>query len=274
MTNRHLYAMRDSATMLRRNLKHMVRYPSVTVMIVGIPVVLLLLFVYVFGATLGAGLGAVTGGREAYVNYVVPGIILVTVAGVAQGTALAVSMDMADGIVARFRTMGIARGAVLTGHVLGSTIQTLLGMVAVIGIALAVGFRPNAGLEEWVAVAGLLVTTTVAISWLSVALGLGAKSVEAASNVTLPLILLVFIGSGFVPTDSMPAGLRAFAEYQPFTPIIETLRGLLMGTPIGNDAVLAIAWCVGIGFAGYGWAMRQYDRDPTRRVRVLSAGSA
>ena len=158
--------------MLRRNLKHMARYPSVSVMIVGIPVVLLLLFVYVFGRTLGAGLDALTGGREAYVNYVTPGIILVTVAGVAQGTALAVSMDMADGIIARFRTMGIARGAVLTGHVLGSTLQTLLGMVAVIGVALAVGFRPNAGLAEWVAAAGLLAMVTVAITWLSVALGL------------------------------------------------------------------------------------------------------
>jgi ABC-2 type transport system permease protein len=274
MTNRPAYALRDSATMLRRNLKHMARYPSVSVMVVGIPVVLLLLFVYVFGGTLGAGLDAVTGGRQAYVNYVTPGIILVAIAGVAQGTALAVSMDMADGIVARFRTMGIARAAVLTGHVLASTLQTVLGMVAVIGIALAVGFRPNAGFAEWVAAAGLLVMTTVAITWLSVALGLQAKSVEAASNVTLPLLLLVFIGSGFVPTDSMPAGLRAFAEYQPFTPIIETLRGLLMGTPIGHDAVLAVAWCAAIGLTGYRWGMRMYDRDPTRRVRVLSAGGA
>jgi len=274
MTSRHAYAVRDSATMLRRTLKHMARYPSVSVMVVGIPVVLLLLFVYVFGGTLGAGLDAVTGGREAYVNYVTPGIILVAIAGVAQGTALAVSMDMADGIVARFRTMGIARGAVLTGHVLGSTVQTILGLVAVIGVAFAIGFRPNAGFEEWMAAAGLLVMTTVAITWLSVALGLHAKTVEAASNVTLPLLLLVFIGSGFVPTNSMPAGLRAFAEYQPFTPIIETLRGLLLGTPIGHDAMLAVAWCAAIGIGGYVWAMRLYDRDPTRRVRVLSAGSA
>ncbi len=274
MTNRHAYALTDSATMLRRNLKHMARYPSASVMIIGIPVVLLLLFVYAFGGTLGAGLDALTGGREAYVNYVTPGIILVTVAGVAQGTALAVSMDMADGIIARFRTMGIARGSVLNGHVLGSTLQTLLGMVAVIGIAVAIGFRPNAGPGEWVAAAGLLAMVTVAITWLSVALGLHAKSVEAASNVTLPLMLLVFIGSGFVPTDSMSAGLGAFAEYQPFTPIIETLRGLLMGTPIGHNAVLAVAWCAAIGFFGYWWAMRLYDGDPTRRVRVLSAGGA
>jgi ABC-2 type transport system permease protein len=274
MTGRHAYALRDSATMLRRNLKHMLRYPSVSVLVVGLPVVLLLLFVYVFGGTMGAGLGAASRGRAAYINYVTPGIILVAVAGVAQGTAIAISMDMAEGIISRFRTMGIARGAVLTGHVLGSTIQTLLGLFAVIGVALAIGFRPDAGVAEWAAAAGVLAMVTVAITWLSVALGLQSKSVEAASNVAMPLLLLVFIGSGFVPTESMPAGLRAFAEYQPFTPVTETVRGLLMGTPIGHNAVLAVGWCAAIGFVGYRWAMRLYDGDPTRRVRLLSAGQA
>jgi ABC-2 type transport system permease protein len=260
--------------MLRRNFKHMVRYPSLSLLVVGLPVILLLLFVYVFGGTLGAGLGAMSGGRAAYVNYVTPGIILVAVAGVAQGTAIAVSMDMADGIIARFRTMGISRGAVLTGHVLGSTIQTLLGLAAVIGVALAVGFRPHAGPVEWIAVAGVLAMITLAITWLSVALGLLAKSVESASNLPMPLMLLVFVGSGFVPTDSMPAALRWFAQYQPFTPVIETLRGLVMGTAIGHDAVLAAAWCALIGFVGYRWAMRLYNRDPSRQVRLLSAGHA
>jgi ABC-2 type transport system permease protein len=208
------------------------------------------------------------------VNYVTPGIVLIAVAGVAQGTAIAISMDMANGIIGRFRTMGIARGAVLTGHVLGSTIQTMLGLAAVIGVALLVGFRPNAGPEEWVSAAAVLAMVTVAITWLSVALGLKARSVETASNIATPLFLLVFIGSGFVPTDSMPAGLRGFADFQPFTPIIETLRGLLMGSAIGHDAVLAIAWCALIGFAGYRWAIRLYNSDPTRRVRLLSAGSA
>ncbi|HZD67389.1 MAG TPA: ABC transporter permease [Actinomycetes bacterium] len=272
--SRHAYALRDSATMLRRNFKHMVRYPSLSLLVVGLPVILLLLFVYVFGGTLGAGLGAMSGGRAAYVNYVTPGIILVAVAGVAQGTAIAVSMDMADGIIARFRTMGISRGAVLTGHVLGSTIQTLLGLAAVIGVALAVGFRPHAGPVEWIAVAGVLAMITLAITWLSVALGLLAKSVESASNLPMPLMLLVFVGSGFVPTDSMPAALRWFAQYQPFTPVIETLRGLVMGTAIGHDAVLAAAWCALIGFVGYRWAMRLYNRDPSRQVRLLSAGHA
>jgi ABC-2 type transport system permease protein len=208
------------------------------------------------------------------VNYVTPGIILIAIAGVAQGTAISVSMDMAEGIIARFRTMGIARAAVLTGHVLGSTILTLGGLVIVVGVALAIGFRPHASAVEWIAVAGLLALLTLSITWLSAALGLRAKSVEAASNIAMPLTLLVFIGSGFVPTDTMPGGLRVFAEYQPFTPVIETLRGLLMGTPIGNDAAFAIGWCVAIGVVGYRWAMGLYNRDPARPVRVLSAGGA
>lgn len=268
------YALRDSATMLRRNLTHMVRYPSMSLLGIGIPVILLLLFVYVFGGTMGAGLGVVAGGRTAYLSYVTPGILLLAVAGVAQGTAISVSMDMAEGIIARFRTMGISRGAVLTGHVLGNTIQTILGLAAVIGVALASGFRPNAGPMEWVAAAAVLTMVTLAVTWLSVALGLSARSVESASNLVMPLMLLLFLGSGFVPTDSMPAGMRWFAEHQPFTPVIETLRGLLMGTAIGHDGVLAVAWCASIGFVGYRWALRRYDRDPSRHVRLLSAGSA
>jgi ABC-2 type transport system permease protein len=273
MTTRS-YAVRDSVTMLRRNLKHMQRYPSLSLLVVGLPVILLLLFVYVFGGTMGAGLGVVTGGRGPYVSYVTPAIILLAVAGVAQGTAIAISMDMADGIIARFRTMGISRGAVLTGHVLGSTIQTMLGMAIVIGVALLIGFRPDASPVEWIAAIGVLAMATLAITWLSVALGLKAKSVESASNIVMPLMLLLFLGSGFVPTASMTFALRGFAAYQPFTPVIETIRGLLMGTPIGHDAVLAVAWCGVIGFLGYRWAMRLYDRDPTRQVRLLSAGRA
>jgi ABC-2 type transport system permease protein len=265
------YAFRDSMTMLRRSLKHMRRYPSVSLLVVGLPVVLLLLFVYVFGGTLGAGLGAARG-RAAYVNYVVPGILLIAIAGVAQGTAISVSMDMAEGIIARFRTMGIARAAVLAGHVLGSTIQTMAGLVIVVGVALAIGFRPNANVVEWVAVAAILALITFSVTWLSAALGLRAKSVEAASNLAMPLILLVFIGSGFVPTASMPGGLRVFAQYQPFTPVAETIRGLLTGTPIGNQAAVAVVWCVAIGLVGFWWAMRLYDRDPVRHVRLLSAG--
>ncbi len=265
--------IRDSMTMLRRNFKHIRRYPSVSLLVVGLPVILLLLFVYVFGGTLGAGLGT-SGGRAAYVNYVTPGIVLVAIAGVAQGTAIAVSMDMAEGIIARFRTMGIARAPVLAGPRLATTLQTMVGLVIVFGVAMAIGFRPNAGGIEWLGTAAILALLTLAITWLSAALGLWAKSVETASNLPMPLILLVFIGSGFVPTDSMPGALRVFAEYQPFTPIIETIRGLLMGTAIGNHAALAVAWCLVIGVVGYRWAMRLYNRDLARDVRLLTAGRA
>jgi ABC-2 type transport system permease protein len=268
------YAISDSATMLRRNVLHLRRYPSLTVLILGMPIVFLLLFVYVFGGTLGAGLhgaslhGAglpVITGRAAYVNYVAPAIILLTAAAVAQGTAISVASDMTEGIIARFRTMAIAPSSVLTGHVLGSLIQATAGMAVVTGVAVGVGFRPTATPLEWLAAAGLLVLVSLAFTWLTVGLGLAAKSVETASNSPMFLILLPFLGSGFVPTTSMPIGLRWFAEYQPFTPITETLRGLLTGTAIGHQAWLAIAWCAAITIASYLWAKALYRRGPNRR---------
>lgn len=259
------HTVADSATMLRRNLKHAVRYPSLTVMVIALPVIFLLLFVYVFGGTLGNGLGGVAGGRPAYADYVTPGILLLAMAGAAQGTAIAVAMDMTEGIVARFRTMSIARAAVLTGHVVGAVTQTLLGLVVVVAVALLVGFRPDAGPAQWLAAVGLLTLTAFAITWLSVALGMVPKSVESASNLPMPLMLLPFLGSGFVPTGSMPGWLGWFAEHQPFTPVIETLRGLLLAGPVnGGDAVAAVAWCAGISLLGYLWARRLYDRDPSR----------
>jgi ABC-2 type transport system permease protein len=243
------YTVSDSATMLRRNLRHMRRYPSLTLMLVGLPIILLLLFVYVFG-TLGAGLGGVSGGRTAYANYVAPGIILLTVAAAAQGTAISVAMDMTEGIIARFRTMAIARASVLTGHVLGSLIQTMLSLAVVVAVAVGVGFRPTAGPLAWLAAAGVLAMTAFALIWLSVALGLAAKSVETASNSPMFLMLLPFLGSGFVPTQSMPTGLRWFAQYQPFTPITETVRHLLLGGPVARDAIASAAWCAGIALFG------------------------
>ena len=258
------HAVTDSATMLRRNLRHMQRYPSMTLLILGMPVIFLLLFVYVFGGTLGAGLGGVAGGRAAYVNYVTPGIILLTVAAAAQATAISVAMDTTEGIVARFRTMAISRASVLTGHVLGSMIQSMLGVAVVIGIAALVGFRPTASLAAWIAAVGVLAMMSFALIWLSAALGLVSKSVETASNLSMFLLLLPFLGSGFVATDSMPAGVRWFAEYQPFTPITETLRGLLLGTPIGDNAIIAVAWCAGIALLGYLWARKLFSRDPVR----------
>jgi ABC-2 type transport system permease protein len=256
------YVIGDSATMLRRNVRRMLRYPSVALVVVAVPVILLLLFVYVFGDTLGDGLGTALVGRDAYLQYVTPGIVLLAIAGGSQSTAIAVAMDMNEGIIARFRTMGIARASVVIGHVLGSTLQTMAGVGVVLLTAVVLGFRPNASFVEWVAAAGLLLMISVAITWISVGLGLVPDSVEAASNLPMPLILLPFLASGFVPTESMPKAVAWFAEYQPFTPFIETLRGLLLGTAIGTDAVLAIAWCAGLTLVGYVIAMRAYERPP------------
>jgi ABC-2 type transport system permease protein len=258
------YTVTDSATMLRRSLRHMVRYSSMTFLLVGMPIVLLLLFVYVFGGTLGNGLGGASGGRAEYVKYITPGILLMAIASSAQGTAISVAMDMTEGIIARFRTMKIARASVLTGHVVGATIQTMLSLAVVFGVAVLIGFRSTTGPIEWLGAIGVLVLTTFALTWLTVALGMVTKSVESASNLPMPLTLLPFLGSGFVPTDTMPVGLRWFAEYQPFTPIIETLRGLLLGTPIGNSGILAVAWCAGIALVSYLWAKKLYNRDPSR----------
>lgn len=254
----------DSLTMSRRNFRRIVRYPSMTLLLVGMPVVFLLLFVYVFGGTLGAGLGDAADARTAYVNYLAPGIILFTVAGAVQGTAISVAMDMTEGIIDRFRTMSISRSAVLAGHVIGSMVQAMSGVAVVVGVAMLTGFRPTAGVAGWLAAVGLLVLATFALIWLAVALGLAAKSVETASNSPMILMLLPFLGSGFVPAGSMPAGLRWFAEYQPFTPVTETLRGLLTGTPMGNNAIMAVAWCAAIALLGCLWAVRLFDRRQPR----------
>jgi ABC-2 type transport system permease protein len=261
------YTFAHTRIMLRRNLRHMRRYPSLTMMIIMMPLVFLLLFVYVFGGTLGSGLGSrmpagLHGGRAAYANYVTPAIILMAVVAAAQGTAIAIAQDMTEGIIARFRTMAVARSSVLIGHVVSATIQTLIGVVVVTGAALAVGFRPNANTAEWVAAFGVVLLLTFAVTWLCVGLGLAAKTVETASNSPMFLILLPFLGSGFVPTSSLPTGLRWFAEYQPFTPVNETLRGLLTGTKIGDKLVVTIAWCVGIAALSYVWSRRLYDREP------------
>jgi len=260
--NTYPLVVTDTATMLRRNLRRARRYPSLTFFIAAIPVIFLLLFVFVLGGTLGAGLGGVAGGRAEYTAYVLPGILLVTVAGAAQGTAISIAMDMSEGIIARFRTMAVARSSVLTGHVIGSVIQTMLAIVIVMVVSVLIGFRSTTGPIEWLAAAGLLALTAIAISWLSVALGMVSKSVETASNLPMFLVILPFLSSGFVPTDSMPDGLSWFAENQPFTPLIETVRGLLLGTPIGNSGIVGVGWCVAISVVGFLSARRLYERDP------------
>ncbi|MFZ2176229.1 MAG: ABC transporter permease [Rhodococcus sp. (in: high G+C Gram-positive bacteria)] len=256
-------ALADSAVMFRRNLVHLRRYPSMTVLLIGTPILILLLFVYVFGGTLGAGLPG-AGGRAEYLAYVTPAIVVMGAAAVAQGTAISVATDMTEGIVARFRTMAISPGSVLAGHVLGSVVQGLLAMGTVLLVAVALGFRPDAGPFGWLAVLGLLALVSFALTWLSVALGLVSDSVETASNLPMFLIFLPFLGSGFVPTDSMPVGLRWFAEYQPFTPMTETVRGLLAGDADAGTAALSVGWCALIAAAGYAWARVLMRRERTR----------
>jgi ABC-2 type transport system permease protein len=257
------HALTDSSTMFKRRLLHLRRYPSLTLMLVGQPIVFLLLFVYVFGGTLGAGLEE-GGGRSEYLAYITPAVLIMAVASVALGTTISIAMDMTEGIVARFRTMDIARVSVLAGHVMGAIAQTVLAVVVAVGVALLLGFDPGADLPQWLGALSILGMFTLALTWLTVALGLSSKSVETASNIPLVLVLLPFLGSGFVPTDSMPTGLRWFAEHQPFTPIIESVRALLAGGSAGSDGWLAVGWCVVIGMVGFAWSRRLYNREPSR----------
>lgn len=263
------HVLRDCLTMVRRRILHMRRYPSLTIMLVAQPIVILLLFVHVLGGTLGAGIpGVAGGGRAGYLAYVTPTILLVTVASIAMATAIGVATDMTEGVVARFRTMAIARVSVLTGHVVGAFVQTALALVVVLGVALALGFRSDASIAGWLAALGILALLTLALTWLTVALGLAADTVETASNTPMFLLLLPFVSSGFVPTDTMPTALRLFAEYQPFTPVIDTLRGLLLTAPaggLGTDAALAAGWCVVITVGSYLWSRTPLPHRPSSR---------
>ncbi|QSB05523.1 ABC transporter permease [Natronoglycomyces albus] len=252
--------VRDTNTMLRRNLVHLRRYPSLTAMIVGMPVVFLLLFVYVFGDVMGTGLAGAEAGRTEYLDFLTPGMLVLTLAAAAQGVAILVARDKEEGIMARFRTMDIARSSILSAHVLGNLFQTAIACVLFLALATALGYRPTASVAGWFTVIGLLILANIALSWLSVALGMAAASVETASNTPMPLLLLPFFGSGFVPVDSMPLGLRWFAQYQPFTPLIDSVRGLLAGETLGNELWLAVGWCVAIALIGYLWARRLFEK--------------
>ncbi|WP_261567540.1 ABC transporter permease [Frankia gtarii] len=258
------YTVRDSATMLRRNLLHIRRYPSLSIMLVAQPILFLLLFVYVFGGTLGAGLPGQQGGgdRGDYLVFITPGILFMTVTSVALGTAISTATDMTTGIIARFRTMNIARVSVLTGHVLGAVIRTGFAVVIVTAFAFLLGFRSDADPLRWLGAIGLLLLIAFSLTWLTVGMGLAADSVETASNTPLFLVILPFVSSAFVPTDAMPAGLRQFAEYQPFTPMINTLRALVTGAATDSDRWLAIGWCVAIALLGYLWSRRLFLRVP------------
>ena len=259
------FAIRDSATMLRRDVRHSLRRLSMTLSGLLTPIVMLVLFVYVFGGTLGAGLGGVAHGG-AYINYVAPAIILMTVGSGCATTAINLCMDMSEGIITRFRTMAISRASVLTGQVLGSLIRTMITIVLVTGVALLMGFRPSAGPVAWIAALGLIALFTLALTWMGVVFGLVGKTPAGANSLSLIFqLLLPLTSSAFVRPDSMPGGVRWFAEYQPFTPVIDTLRGLLLGTPIsGTSAVLAVAWCAVLILVGYLWARAVYNRNSVR----------
>ena len=253
-------AMRDSATMLRRDLNHARRFPMMSVSGVMVPVFFLLMFVGIMGNTLRAGLGAAAPAGGNYIDYLIPGIILMTACSGAEVTAVLVSTDMTEGIIARFRTMAIARTSVLTGQVLGSLIRTVISGVLVVAVGVGLGFRSGADPAEWLAALGVFALLTFSLTWLAVAFGLLAKTPAGANSLSLILVVLPFASSAFVPTGSMPSGVRWFSENQPFTPVIQTLRGLLTGTHIGDSAAIAVVWCVGITAVGYLWSRNLYNR--------------
>jgi ABC-2 type transport system permease protein len=258
-----VYPLRDTSTMLRRNIKQELRDKVAIGAIIGIPVLFLLLFVYVFGGALKDSVQSAS--TPAYIDYVLPGLIIMTAAAGLIGISTQASVDMTAGIIDRFRTMAIFRPSILIARIAASALQTLVAMVAVFVIAFALGFRSDAGLTRWLGAAGLLVFVTVGLACLGLAFGLAAKTVASASNGPFPLVVLPLVGSGIVPTSTMPAGLRYFAGYQPFSPMINTLRGLLLGTPIGWSWLIALAWCGGLGLLGLIWSVSVFNRRDRQR---------
>jgi ABC-2 type transport system permease protein len=252
----------DSATMLGREFKHTLRlFRLLFVGSILVPVVMLLLFNYVLGGAIGVGLGEAAQGAP-YIDFLVPGILMMTVAAGSAATAINVCTDMTGGIVDRFRTMAVSRGALLAGHVGAGVLRALVTTAVVTGVALLIGFRPKASVWDWVGVFGVVVAFSFAIAWLSTALGMVAKSAAGANGLTLPIqFLLPFLSSTFVPLETMPTGVRWFAEHQPFTPVVETMRALLLGAPAGNTAYLALAWCAAIAVGGYVWARVAFERS-------------
>jgi ABC-2 type transport system permease protein len=238
--------------MLRRNFKHITRNPTSVFNAVLMPVVIMLMFVYMLGDAFDVGVD--------YVEYATPGLILLAIAYGLGATATSVNSDMTKGIINRFKTMDVSRGAVLTGHVVASVLTNLVAIAALVGVAFLLGFDPSASLLDWLGAVALVVLVATAAGWFTVALGLAAKSPETAGMAAVPLVLLPFFSSAIVPADKMGAGVRQFAEYQPFTPIIETLRGFLDGAPAGGDAIVAIAWSVGLGLVGYLWSRSTFTK--------------
>ncbi|MFG2064997.1 ABC transporter permease [Micromonospora sp. NPDC048871] len=249
--NKHLLG--DTGVLLGRSLRHIARSPDTIITTAIMPIAFLLLFVYVFG-------GAIETGSESYVNYLLPGILVITIASGISYTAFRLFLDMQSGIVERFQSMPIARSSVLWAHVLTSLVANLISLAVVVGVALVVGFRTGAGVLGWLAVAGILVLLTLALTWLAVLPGLTAKSVDGASGFAYPLVFLPFVSSAFVPTGSMPGPVRGFAEHQPVTAIVDAIRDLFAGQPVGADIWTALAWCVGLLVVAYLLAVLTYRR--------------
>ncbi|TDD54302.1 ABC transporter permease [Saccharopolyspora elongata] len=241
-----------SMVMLRRNFKHIARNPTSVFNAVLMPVVVMLMFVYMFGDAFSVGVD--------YIDYATPGMLLLAVCYGLGSVATSVNSDMTKGIINRFKVMDVPRGAVLTGHVVASLLTNLVAIAAIIGVAFLLGFSPSASLLDWLGVIGVVALLGFSTGWLTVALGLAAKSPETAGLASVPLVMLPFFSSAIVPAEKMGPGLREFAEYQPFTPIIETLRGLLDGAPATGDMIAALAWCVGIAVVGYLWASATFNK--------------
>jgi ABC-2 type transport system permease protein len=251
--------LRDSATMTRRSFRHLARYPVTLVVAVVVPVLLLVMFVGIFGHALKAALGA-----GSYIDYVVPGIIAITTVYGCQATTLGVNRDSSEGIIARFRTMAISPSAVLNGHATGALLRTLASVAVVIGVSIGLGFRPSASAGQWLAAVGVIVLLALALTWLSVAFGLAARAPEGTTGFLLIVQLLPFISSAFIAPGDMSGAIRWFAANEPFTPVIDTIRGLLTGSPSGGTVLAAVAWCAGLALAAYLWARVLSRRDINR----------
>jgi ABC-2 type transport system permease protein len=243
----------DTAVLTRRSLRHITRSLDTIITTTIMPIAFMLLFVYVFG-------GAINSGSDSYVDYLLPGILLITIASGISYTAFRLFLDMKSGIFERFQSMPIARSSVLWAHVLTSVVANTISVVVVVLVALLMGFRSGAGVRAWLAVAGILVLFTLALTWIAVIPGLSANSVDGASAFSYPLIFLPFISSAFVPTDTMPGPVRAFAENQPVTSIVDAIRALFTQQPVSNDIWIAVAWCLGILVIAYALAMSIYRR--------------
>src|SRR3954470_16045612 len=243
----------DTALLTGRSLRHILRSPDTIITTTIMPIAFMLLFVYVFG-------GAISPGSDSYVNYLLPGILLITIASSISYTAFRLFMDTKSGIFERFQSMPIARSSVLWAHVLTSMVASLISVAVVVLVAVGMGFRSGAGVLAWLAVAGILTLFTLALTWLAVIAGLSAKTVDGASAFSYPLIFLPFISSAFVPTTSMPGPVAWFAEHQPVTSIVNTIRALFEQQPVGNDIWIALAWLVGILVVAYAFAIVIYRR--------------